>query len=94
MMVIHFGYLAKIFDLKTVFLYSVIKEEIYMECPQGIENVVLDMNKLVFKIEPAGNANKLWEIVYFSNSDYTGDPVSKRISSGFILYVLVVPVSW
>ena len=42
---------------------------------------------------------KLWactisSIVCFSNSNYAGDPVSRQSISGFILYVLGVPVSW
>ena len=54
---------------------------------------VLDMN-LGFKIEPMGNSNEPWEIICFSNSDYIGVSVSRQSVSGFILYVLGVPVSW
>ena len=49
---------------------------------------------LGLKIEPMGNSNEPWEIVRFSNSDYAGDPLSRRSISGFILYVLGEPVSW
>ena len=59
----------------------------------GIKHVV-DIKHLGLKIEPMGNANKPWEIVCFTSSDYAGDPVSRRSISGFILYVLGVPVSW
>ena len=55
---------------------------------------VLDTEMLGLKIEPTGNLNKPWEIVCFSNSDYAGALVSRRSISGFILYVLSVPVSW
>ena len=55
---------------------------------------VLDMKNLGLKIESTGNSNKPWEIICFSNSEYSGDPVSRRSISGFILYVLGVPVSW
>ena len=55
---------------------------------------VLGTNNLGLKGEPPGNSNKLCEIVCFSNSNYTGDTVSRRSISGFILYVLGVPVSW
>ena len=41
-----------------------------------------------------GNSNKTWEIGCFSNSDFAGDLVSRRSTSGFILYVLGVTVSW
>ena len=57
-------------------------------------NYVLDRKNLGLKIELMGNSNKPWEIVCFGNSDYAGDTVSRRSISFFILYVLVVPVSW
>ena len=51
------------------------------------------MMDIGLKIEPTGNDKKSWEIIYFSNSDYTGEPISKRIIMGFILYVLSILVS-
>ena len=41
-----------------------------------------------------GNSNKPWEIICFSDSDYVGGLVSRQSISGFILYVLGIPVSW
>ena len=41
-MVLLFGYLAKIVDVETAFLYGDLKGEIYMECPQGIADVKKD----------------------------------------------------
>ena len=41
-MVLHFGYSAKIVIIKTAFLHGDLKEEIYMECPQGMANVKKD----------------------------------------------------
>ena len=38
-MVLHFGYLAKIVDVETAFLYRDLEEEIYMECPQGMSDI-------------------------------------------------------
>ena len=54
---------------------------------------VIDKKNLGLEIEPKRNSNKPWEIVCFYNSDYAGDPVSRQSISGFILYVLNVPVS-
>ena len=34
LMALHLGYLAKIVDIETAFLYRDLEEEIYMECPQ------------------------------------------------------------
>ena len=42
LMVLHFGYSAKIVDIETAFLYGDLKEEIYMECSQGKSNVKKD----------------------------------------------------
>ena len=39
LMMLHFGYSAKIVDVKTAFLYGDLEEEIYMECPQGMMDV-------------------------------------------------------
>ena len=55
---------------------------------------VLDTKNLGPKIEPMGNSNEPWKIVCFRDSNYVGDLVSRRSISGFILYVLGVPVSW
>ena len=48
---------------------------------------VLNMKNLRLKNEPTGNSNEPWEMTCFSNSDYAGDPVSRRSISGFVLYV-------
>ena len=55
---------------------------------------VLDTKNLSLKIEPTENFNKSWDLVCFSNSNYAGEPVSRRVISGLILYVLSVLVSW
>ena len=55
---------------------------------------ILDMKNLRLKIEPMGNSNEPWEIVYFSNNDYAGALVIRRSTSCFALYVLDIPVSW
>ena len=38
---------------------------------------VIDTKKLGLKIKPMGNSDEPWEIVYFINSDYAGDPMSR-----------------
>ena len=55
---------------------------------------VLDTKNLGLKVKPMGNSNKPWEIICFSSSNYAGDSMSRQSISGFILYVLGVPVSW
>ena len=39
LMALHFGYLAKIVNEETTFLFGDLEEEIYMEYPQGMSNV-------------------------------------------------------
>ena len=53
-----------------------------------------DTKNLGLKLEPVDDASEPLEIIFFSNSDYVGDPVSKKSVSGFILCVLGVLVSW
>ena len=42
LMVMNFGLLAKIINVQTIFPDEDLKEEIYMECPQGMKNVGKD----------------------------------------------------
>ena len=55
---------------------------------------VLNIKNFGLKMEPFRNKNEPWEIVYFSNSNNDGYPVSRKSVSGFMLNVLGVPVSW
>ena len=55
---------------------------------------VINTKNLGIKIEPMGNSSKPREIKGFSNGDHAGHPVSRQSISGFILYVLGVPVFW
>ena len=55
---------------------------------------VFNIKKLGLRIKPTGNSNKPWEIIYFSNSNYAGDTLTRQSISGFIHYVLNVLVSW
>ena len=51
-MILHFGYLTKIVNIETIFLYGDLEEEIYMECPHGMSNNKKDdciiLNKWVY----------------------------------------------
>ena len=54
---------------------------------------VIDTKNLGLKIKPMGSSDESWKIVRFSNNDYAGDPESRRSISGFIFYVLGMPIS-
>ena len=43
------------------------------------------------KIEPNRNEEEPWDNICFSDSNYVGNPVTRSVS-GFILYVLGVPM--
>ena len=57
LMVIHFGYSAKIVNIETAFLFRDLKEEVYMECPQGMSNIKKDdciiLNKCTYGVVQA-----------------------------------------
>jgi len=56
---------------------------------------VLDTKELGLKIEPIlGSKGLLWRIVAFSDSDYAGDPDSRKSVSGFVIYLCGVPICW
>ena len=57
---------------------------------------VLDTKNMGLKIEPNfdKDKNEPWELVCFSDSDYAGDPDSRRSVSGYILYIKGVPICW
>ena len=56
---------------------------------------VLDTEDLGLKISPnIQEASKPWELVCYSDSDFAGDPDTRRSVSGYILFVQGVPVSW
>ena len=55
---------------------------------------VIETENLGLRLEPQGNSNEPWEIICFSDGDYAGDPASRQSISGFIPYVLGIPVSW
>ena len=55
---------------------------------------LLDTQNLRSMLDPSGSEKEPWNIICFSNGDYAEDPVTWRSISGFILYVLGVPMPW
>lgn len=47
---------------------------------------ILDTKNLGLWIELKGNENKMWELICFSNKNYTCDLIMRRSRSGFVLY--------
>ena len=54
LMVTHIRFLTKIVPVKTAFLHGDLKEEIYMECPQGMTTVrnkdCIVLNKCIYSL--------------------------------------------
>ena len=40
------------------------------------------------------SADEPWDLVCCSDSDYAGDPDTRRSVAGFVLYVKGVPICW
>ena len=57
---------------------------------------VLDTKEMGLRIEPKllRSADEPWDLVCYSDSDYAGDPDTRRSVSGYILYVCGVPICW
>ena len=55
---------------------------------------VLDTKTLGLKLEPTMEKDQPWELNCFTDSDYAGDPDTRRSVSGYILYVKGVPICW
>ena len=56
---------------------------------------VLDSEDLGLKIAPTRcGKSEAWQIVCFTDSDYAGDPQTRRSVTGYIIYVMGVPVIW
>ena len=61
---------------------------------------VLDTKDMGLKIEPTlpndnnNSRDEPWDLKCYSDSDYAGDPDTRRSVSGYILYVKGVPICW
>ena len=45
-------------------------------------------------IEPKMQEDKMWDLVVYLGSDWAGDKDSRRSVSGYIMYLLGVPILW
>ena len=52
----------------------------------------MDTQNWGLKIQPS--FGEAWDLVCYSDSDYAGDPDSRKSVSGYILYVRGVPICW
>jgi hypothetical protein len=64
----------------------------YKELMQVIK-FVLDTKSHALKIEPRIDEEE-WDLVVYSDSDWAGDPDDRISITGFIIYLLSVPICW
>ena len=59
LVIINFGFLDKIIDVKTVLLYGDLDQEIHMKCPQGMFDIGKDdqiiLNKCIYSLLQAAS---------------------------------------
>ena len=55
---------------------------------------VLDTHDLGLRMIPTEGRDLPWVLVLYCDSDYAGDPDSRKSVSGYILFVRGVPVAW
>ena len=79
LMVLHFGYLAKIINVETTFLHGDLEEEIFMECPQGMSNIKKDnyiiLNKCIYGLVQVAWQYYKKAIEILKNSDFIGGTI-------------------
>ena len=80
-MVLHFGYLAKIIDVETAFLYGDLEEEICMKCLQGMSNVKKDnyiiLNKCIYGIVPVACQYYTKAVEILMSSGFVGGSIDQ-----------------
>jgi hypothetical protein len=60
---------------------------------QRVIKFVMDNKIHCLKLQPRHEINK-WDLVLYCNSDWAGDPESMISITGFIMYLLGVPICW
>jgi hypothetical protein len=79
--------LSKVLDGPTQAAYKELKRAI---------KFVLDTEQYGLKIEPRipENSGEAWDLILFSDSDWAGDKDTRISVSGYVVFLLGVPISW
>ena len=79
LIVIHFGFSAKIVKVKTAFLYENLEEDIYVKWPQGMTNVSIDdsviWNQCIYGLIQAARKYYKKAIEIFKKAGFIGGNV-------------------
>jgi len=57
-------------------------------------NYALDTQNIGLKLKPEDNNNKLWELKAYSDADFAGDKETHISVTGYVVYLMNVPVCW
>ena len=85
---IYYRELSKVLDQPTKQAYKELKRNI---------KFVLDTKYKALILNPVGDFNLkqiIWNVLAFSDSDFAGDPDTRRSITGFILFFMGVAISW
>jgi hypothetical protein len=55
---------------------------------------VIDIKTFVLKVQPKLDNNLGWDLKIFCDSNWAGDPGTRVSVTGFIIYLLNVPICW
>jgi hypothetical protein len=54
---------------------------------------VLDIKDHCLKLNPICESEE-WDLASYSDSDWTGNPITRMSMTGFIMYLLGTPICW
>eukprot|EP00253_Pinus_taeda_P033792 PITA_33792 len=78
-------------DVKNAFLFGDLEEEIYMEQPSGyMQNSSL--GTITYGIHYAANCSL--NLIGFTDSDWAGDTIDRKSTSGYVLSLGSGPIFW
>ena len=96
---VHKDFIAKVVDVETAFLYGDLEEEIYMECPKGLEGVThedaLALNQSIYGLVQASRQYHKKMVVILRQIGFVGgnvDPylLMRMYKCGTVYVVLYV----
>jgi hypothetical protein len=61
---------------------------------QRVLKFVLQTRSYGLYVEPEGDPMKKWEMLIYTDSDWAGDKDSRKSVTGYILYLMNVPILW
>ena len=99
LMVLPFGYSAKVVDVKTAFLYGDLEEEIFMECPRRMSDVKKDdciiLDKCIYSLVQAACQYYKKAVKILKSSGFIGGNIHlclyiKKSAKGIVYVALYV----